>query len=120
MTNQTYSTVAIFCKNHTAFKPGGVRSWIFNEETNGLKESGAVVRVGRKVLINDSLFFDWIESQNQGSKPVDVMNKYRRVVKSTEYSNVESTPKCNPSPHAASCNSSAKIPYELNIRKPDE
>lgn len=69
MTTQTYSTVNTFCKKYEAFKPGVLRGWIFNEEKNGLKESGAVIRVGRKVLINDSLFFDWIESQNKGCKP---------------------------------------------------
>ena len=31
---------------------------------NGLKECGAIVRVGRKVLINETKFYAWIEAQN--------------------------------------------------------
>ena len=41
----------------------GLRWQIFKEETNGLKRSGAVVRVGRKVLINVDRYFQWIDSQ---------------------------------------------------------
>lgn len=62
-----YLTVNQFCDKHKAFKIGGVRSQIFNEETNGLKESGAIVRNGRKILINESKWFAWLEAGNQGS-----------------------------------------------------
>lgn len=61
----SYLTVNQFCEKHKAFKIGGVRSQIFNAETNGLKESGAIVRIGRKVLINETKFFAWVESQNK-------------------------------------------------------
>lgn len=61
----SYLTVAQFCEQHPAFKYGGVRSLIFNETTNGLKESGAIVRIGRKLLIDEPKFFAWVESQNQ-------------------------------------------------------
>jgi hypothetical protein len=57
----TFSTVRQFTAKHQAFKIGGVRWLIFNEISNGLKEAGAVVRVGRKVLINEELFFAWIQ-----------------------------------------------------------
>lgn len=63
-----YLTVTQLCEKHPAFKPGGVRSLIFNEDSNGLKASGAVVRLGRKVLIDEAKFFDWIAAQNGGSK----------------------------------------------------
>jgi hypothetical protein len=56
-----YLTVNQFCKKHQAFKVGGLRSQIFNEESNGLKESGAIVRCGRKVLIKESAYFEWLE-----------------------------------------------------------
>ena len=49
-----YLTVAQFCEKHTAYKIGGVRDKIFNAETNGLAKSGAIVRDGRKILINES------------------------------------------------------------------
>ena len=42
---------------------GGLRWQIFNEEKNGLKEAGAIVRIGRKVLIDTDRYFTWIYSQ---------------------------------------------------------
>ncbi len=46
-----------------ALTVGGVRGWIFNEEKNGLKESGAIIRIGKKLMINEEKFFSWIEAQ---------------------------------------------------------
>ena len=63
MDKKIYSTVKEFCEPHDAFTNGGVRSRIFNETTKGLKASGAIVRLGRKVLINEQTFFQWIENQ---------------------------------------------------------
>jgi hypothetical protein len=61
----TYLTVIQFCEAFPAFKVGGVRSQIFNESSNNLKASGAVVRNGRKILIKPERYFAWIESQNE-------------------------------------------------------
>jgi hypothetical protein len=63
-----YSTVNQFADKHQAFTKGGIRALIFNENSNGLAKSGAVVRLGRKVLIDESKFFAWVESQNAGAK----------------------------------------------------
>ena len=60
-----YLTVQQFCDIHKAFKIGGVRSIIFNEHKNGLAESGAIVRIGRKVFVDQNKFFEWIQSQNR-------------------------------------------------------
>ena len=65
MTTQTYLTVKQFVEANKAFRVGGIRSLIFNEHKNGLAKSGAVVRMGGKVLINEAKFFAWIEAQNQ-------------------------------------------------------
>lgn len=62
----SYLTVSQFCEKHKAFRPGGVRAQIFNAESNGLKESGAIIRDGRKVLINEFKWFQRLEAQNQG------------------------------------------------------
>jgi len=59
------STVRQFAENHQAFTQGGLRSLIFNEHQNGLAESGVIVRIGRKVLIDEGKFFAWIEAQNR-------------------------------------------------------
>jgi hypothetical protein len=63
-----YLTVNQFTEKHAAFTKGGLRALIFNENTNGLKQSGAIVRIGRKVLISEEKFFGWVEAQNQGDK----------------------------------------------------
>jgi hypothetical protein len=62
-----YSTVQQFCKRYPAFTVGGMRYQIFNEGTNGLKEAGAIIRNGRKVLIKESAYFAWLEG-NQSYK----------------------------------------------------
>jgi hypothetical protein len=67
MTTLIYLTVNQFCDKHPAFTTGGVRALIFNENTNGLAKSGAIVRIGRKVLIDETKFFAWVAAQNQRS-----------------------------------------------------
>lgn len=62
-----YLTVQQFNQKHPAFPVGTLRHQIFNEETNGLKKSGAIVRNGRRVLINEPKYFAWLESQNGGA-----------------------------------------------------
>jgi hypothetical protein len=64
-----YSTVKQFSEKHPAFSVGSLRAIIFNASTNGLSEAGAIVRIGRKVLLNDTKFYDWIEAQ-RGLKAV--------------------------------------------------
>ncbi|WP_230874681.1 hypothetical protein [Methylomonas sp. LL1] len=61
------STVNQFTDKHQAFTKGGLRALIFNENSNGLAKAGAVVRLGRKVLIDEAKFFAWVESQNAGA-----------------------------------------------------
>jgi hypothetical protein len=60
------ATVKQFPAQHPAFTEGGLRSLIFNEHQNGLAKSGAIVRIGRRVLIDEDKFWAWVEAQNQG------------------------------------------------------
>ena len=60
----TYLTVPQFTVKHKAFTNGGIRALIFNEHSNGLAKSGAIVRIGRKVLLHEAKFFAWVETQN--------------------------------------------------------
>ena len=53
-------TVKQFCDKHPAFKEGGLRWQIFHAEENGLEDAGAVIRIGRKVLIDEKKYFDHI------------------------------------------------------------
>ena len=67
------STVRQFSEKNPAFSQGSIRNLIhFSTERysskgkipdNGLDT--ALVRIGRKVLIEDAKFFEWIDSQNQ-------------------------------------------------------
>lgn len=60
-----YSTIKQFSVSHPAFTEGGLRHLIFHQKTNGLGASGAIVRIGRRVLINEQKFFRWIEGVNK-------------------------------------------------------
>ncbi len=61
-------TIKQFAEKHPAFKAGGLRWQIFNEKNNGLKETKAVIRLGRKILIDADRYFEWVYNQNQGEK----------------------------------------------------
>ena len=60
-----YSTVKQFSERYPAFSVGSLRAIIFNASTNGLSESGAVVRINRKILLNEPKFFGWVEGWNE-------------------------------------------------------
>ena len=57
-------TVNQLAEKHQALTQGGIRWDIFNEDENGLKESGAIMRHGRKVLIDEALYFSWITGKD--------------------------------------------------------
>jgi len=57
MTTPSLLTVKQFCEKYPAFPEGGIRHQIFHEKVNGLAEAGAIVRFGRKVLINEERYF---------------------------------------------------------------
>tara|TARA_B100001750_G_C15433593_1_gene559636 strand:- start:578 stop:772 length:195 start_codon:yes stop_codon:yes gene_type:complete len=58
---RTLLTVRQFSQKHPAFPEGGLRFLIFNAEKNGF--SACIRRMGRKVLIDEEAFFDWIDGQ---------------------------------------------------------
>lgn len=62
---QLYSTVKQFSERHPTFTVASLRALIFDGNTNGLNDSCAVVRINRKVLINEGRFFDWVELKNK-------------------------------------------------------
>ena len=45
---------------------GGLRHLIFHAETNGFKE--CLVRAGRRILIDEAAFFNWLGDQKDGAK----------------------------------------------------
>ena len=75
-TSRTLLTVRQFSDKHPAFTQGAIRNLIFLAESrktsrgvipgNGLNI--ALVRIGRKLLIEESKFFQWIDEQQGISK----------------------------------------------------
>jgi hypothetical protein len=65
--NPRYCTPKQLVKMEPSFSLGAIRWAIFNSKTNGLEE--AIVRVGKKVLIDRERFYYWIERHraNKGS-----------------------------------------------------
>ncbi len=55
-------TVKQFSQQNPAFTEGSMRWLLFHRQQNGLER--AVVKVGRRVLINVEAFFIWIDEQN--------------------------------------------------------
>lgn len=77
---QPYFTVAQFSKRNSAFTEPAIRNLVFKADArestlgpvsgNGLIECGAIVRLGRKVLIHEERFFEWLEKQQAAITPV--------------------------------------------------
>lgn len=68
MLNLKLSTVKLFSKEYPSFPEGGLRHLIFHAGSNGLQASGALVRVGRKILIDEKLFFEWVSEKAESDK----------------------------------------------------
>ena len=58
-TTRSFLTVKQFASKYPAFHESNLRWLIFNQETNGF--SAAVVRIGRRVLIDEQKFFEVVE-----------------------------------------------------------
>lgn len=57
-----YLTVNEWCKTYSWPPVGGIRHLIFNAESNGFKK--VIRRCGRRILINEQAFFQWLEEKN--------------------------------------------------------
>lgn len=67
-------TVEQFSERNPAFTQPALRNLIFKADSrqssrgevpgNGLLEAGAILRIGRKVLVDEERFFDWVRQQN--------------------------------------------------------
>jgi hypothetical protein len=63
------ATVRQLAEQQPALSEGGIRWSIFHSENNGLADSGAVVRVGRRVLIDPAMYMAWMRSNPTMSPP---------------------------------------------------
>lgn len=67
-------TVRQFAEKHKAFTNGSLRSLIFNarsrESSNGLilgnGLESSLIRIGKRLLIDEAMFFTWVRSQSNG------------------------------------------------------
>lgn len=62
MSDTSILSVKLFSEKHPSFPAGGLRHIIFNAHENGLEKSGALIRLGRKILIDETAFFAWIKA----------------------------------------------------------
>jgi hypothetical protein len=60
--DKVYLTPRQLPSRFPAFTESSIRYLIFNCETNGFKK--CIKRVGRKLLIDEQQFINWIEAQN--------------------------------------------------------
>ena len=61
-------TVSQLAEEYPAFSEKLIRWWIYNEKTNGL--SASIVRIGRRIFINQVEFETWLKSH---CPPSDVL-----------------------------------------------
>jgi len=59
-------TVKQFDERNPFITESGLRFQIFNRKSNGLEYSGALVRLGRKILIDENKYFGWVDDQQGG------------------------------------------------------
>lgn len=64
MTTRNLLTVRQFSEKHPAFPVGGIRWQIFHSATNGMDEAGVILRVGRKVLLDEDRYFQLLDKKN--------------------------------------------------------
>ena len=73
-------TVAQFSERFPAWSPASLRALIFAAgdrvtsggrvvKGNGLAEAGALLKVGRRVLIDEARFVAWLAEQRKGATP---------------------------------------------------
>ncbi len=63
----TLKTVNQLVADNPAFTPGGLRWDILNAEKNGLAAKGAILRKGRRVYLDEDLYFEWLREQSHAA-----------------------------------------------------
>ena len=59
-----FHTVTQFANKFPCFSPASLRWLLFNRSTNGLDR--AIVQIGRRVLIDEAAFVEWLRSHGGG------------------------------------------------------
>jgi hypothetical protein len=58
----TFASIKQLAQQEPVFTEAGLRHYIFHGDKNGLNKSGAISRLGKKVVINVDKFMAWVES----------------------------------------------------------
>ena len=61
MTERSILTIRQFSEKHTAFSEAGLRHLIFQGSANNFNK--VIRRAGKKILIDEQLFFNWLDSK---------------------------------------------------------
>ena len=64
MENESLDSVDTLVSKHPGIAKGTVKRWLFDRNSNGLAESGALIKFGRRIFIKESKFLEWMESHN--------------------------------------------------------
>lgn len=59
-------TINGFCEKHSFLTPSALRNKIFYSAQNRMDEFKVVVKLGKRVYINEDNFFNWLESVSGG------------------------------------------------------
>lgn len=60
-------TPAQMCERHR-LKRGTMRDWLFHRTTNGLEKSGAVIRKGRRLYLDETSFLRWLRTTDPAKR----------------------------------------------------
>ena len=64
MSVPNYLSIKQFAEKHKFYPLGRLRSRIFFADSNGMAEQGVILREGRRVFVNETKFFTWLESHS--------------------------------------------------------
>lgn len=58
-------TVNQFVETHSFMTSGGLRALIFQSRFNNLDKKKVIKRIGRKILIDEAAFFEWLNERSE-------------------------------------------------------
>ena len=61
----TLLSINDFCKKHKFLTPSALRNKIFYADSNQMRAHKVLVRLGKRVYINEDNFFVWLNAQNE-------------------------------------------------------
>ena len=66
----TLLRIKTFSDRHPAFSEASLRMLIQRARDNGLQDSGAILRNGRAVVIDEARFLGWLDSRQDNVEPL--------------------------------------------------